>query len=267
MSRHKRVFTTYCIRRAVLWLIVLALALSACAPEVVKYNETGNAKFEKGDYEKAIKDYQEAQGAEQDAPEPYYNAANAYNRQGQLEDVVAQTEEMRDTDDPELRAQAQYNLGNAYFDAQQWQQAVEAYQKALRENPNDSDAKHNLELALQHVQEQEQQQQASNSENQDSDSQDSEKQQGEQEQSGEQQPDEAQAQPTPESESDQSEEQAASQSSEQSSEEQAPSTAEPQEMTEGQAVQLLRALLDNETLQEKLREIYQVPGPAPEEDW
>ncbi|MEZ4589781.1 MAG: tetratricopeptide repeat protein [Chloroflexota bacterium] len=42
-----------------------------------------------------------------------------------------------------------FNLGNSYFQLGDLEAAVVAYQIALRLNPNDLDAKHNLELALQ----------------------------------------------------------------------------------------------------------------------
>jgi tetratricopeptide (TPR) repeat protein len=251
-----------------LWLTVVG-PLTACVPEVVQHNEAGNEHFEEQAYEPAIEAYKLAQVSEPDLAEPYYNAANAYNRTSQVEAAQLQTEQALKTADPELAAQAWYNLGNAYFDAQQWQQAIEAYQEALRLQPDDQDAKHNLELALQQLEMQQQQQERTDSEEQ-------EKQEEQQEQPSQDEQQEQQAQspeqqdttPTPESESSESQ---ADQQEEQQ-EEQTPQAAEPTEeeqpLTEEQALQLLQALLsDSQTLQEYLREIYQVPGPAPEQDW
>ena len=142
------------------WLpTICLLLLAACAPAVVRYNAAGNERFANTAYEDAVSEYRLAQVAEPDRPEPYYNAANAYNRMSQLDATLMQTEQALKTAAPVLAEQAWYNLGNAHFDAEQWPQAVEAYREALRLQPDDLDAKHNLELALQRLREQEQDQQ------------------------------------------------------------------------------------------------------------
>jgi Ca-activated chloride channel homolog len=56
--------------------------------------------------------------------------------------------------EPELSPAAHYNLGNARLAAGDADGAVEAYKEALREQPDNQDAKHNLELALREAQKQ-----------------------------------------------------------------------------------------------------------------
>lgn len=51
------------------------------------------------------------------------------------------------TSDPALQARSAYNAGNALFRQSQFDEAVEKFKQALRLNPNDPDAKHNLEFA------------------------------------------------------------------------------------------------------------------------
>jgi Ca-activated chloride channel family protein len=242
----------------IVWIVVSLMLCTSCAPDVVKHNEAGNTHFEDAAYDDALDEYRLAQVADPDQAEPYYNAANTYNRESQVDGALAQTQQALKTADPDLAAQAWYNLGNAYYDAQQWAEAIEAYKQALRFHSDDEDAKYNLELALQHQQEQQdqaqQQQQNQDSENQSSESQDS--------QSGESE----QATPTPESESANSENQQEEQQNEAQQSSATPQAA--QEMTSEQAQQLLNALLqDSETLQERLRQNYVVPGPTPDEDW
>ncbi len=241
------------VSRLALFLTISAMALSACAPDVVRHNEAGNEHFDESAYDDAVAEYRLAQVDEPDLAEPYYNAANAYNRLSQVDAALAQTEQALKTADPELAAQAWYNLGNAFFDAEQWPQAVEAYKEALRFQPDDVDAKHNLELALQKLEEQQQQQDEQEQEQ-------DEQSNGEQQEQNEQ----SEATPTPEQGSESSagqDEQATPQPS-----------GEPQEETEGmteeQAIQLLQALLnESQTLQDRLQEIHQAPGSAPEQDW
>jgi tetratricopeptide (TPR) repeat protein len=248
MQKNRAIRITYHGLSICLLLAITVLALSACAPAVVRHNEAGNERFAESAYEDALSEYRLAQVDEPDLAEPYYNAANTYNRKREVEGALAQTEQALKTADPVLAAQAWYNLGNAFFGAEQWPQAVEAYKQALRLQPDDWDGKHNLELALQNLQEQQQQQQEGSEDDQ-------------QEQQDQEQPE---ATPSPEGASAASGDQEQQPTPEPSG---APQE-EVQGMTEEQALQLLQALLgDNQTLQERLQEIYQVPGPAPAQDW
>ena len=233
--------------------------LSSCVPEVVKYNDEGNASFEENAYSEALDAYRLAQVSEPDQPEPYYNAANTYNRQGDVAGTALQTEQALKTSDTGLQAQALYNLGNAFFDSQEWQQAVEAYKQTLRLDPDDEDAKYNLELALRAAQEQ-QEQEKSESEDQEQDEQSGENQEGEDEQSESPEPS-----PGEEDASEQEEPRSDQGETKDDSEEVG---MEDHQMTPEQAQQLLDALLeDSETLQEHLQHYFQAPGAAPEEDW
>jgi Ca-activated chloride channel family protein len=235
-----------------LFALIGLFALTSCVPEVVKYNDEGNTEYEQAAYDEALDAYRLAQVSEPDLPEPYYNAANTYNRQGDVAGTALQTEQALKSAETDLQSQAWYNLGNAYFDAQQWSQAVDAYKQALRLNPDDADAKHNLELALKAIQDQqtqdEENQQQDQQENTDQNEQDNSEEESNNEQGTEESPSQI-----PES-NDQD-------NSQQTNE-------ETQEMTPEQARQLLEALLgDSETLQEHLQKNFVAPGSTPEEDW
>lgn len=55
-----------------------------------------------------------------------------------------------------LRSKAYYNLGNIAYNQQQYDQSIEMYKHALRQNPDDNQARENLRLAQLKKQEQEQ---------------------------------------------------------------------------------------------------------------
>ncbi len=233
-------------------VMLIILFLGACAPEVVQHNNAGNERFDEQEYDAALAEYRQAQVEDPDLAAPYYNAANAYNRQAQLEAAQAQAQQALKTADPDLAARAWYNLGNAYFDAEQWPPAIAAYQEALRLAPDDLDAKHNLELALQKLEEQEQQEQEQQ-----------EQEQEQQEQEQQEQENQEQEQQEQEQQEQQEQEQQEQENQEAESAEQSPDEG----MTPEQALQLLQALMGNETLQERLQEIYLAPAPPPEQDW
>lgn len=138
-----------------LFLLLIGVFLGACTPAAVSHNNSGNGAFDRGAYEAAIQSYRMAQISAPERPEPYYNAANAYNRRGLLESVVILSRQALATADAELAARTWYNLGNGFFDQQAWSQAVHAYREALLRVPDDPDAKYNLELATERWAEQE----------------------------------------------------------------------------------------------------------------
>jgi tetratricopeptide (TPR) repeat protein len=236
-------------------IIGSGVLLSACTPEVVHHNNAGNKRFAEGAYDEAVTEYRQAQLDEPDLAEPYYNAANAYNRQAQLETTLAQAQQALRTADTDLAARTWYNLGNAYFDAERWPEAVAAYQEALRIRPDDVDAKHNLELALQKLQEQQQQEQQQRNQQNNEQQQNQDSETDDQSQSGE-------VTPTPAGQPETSEEH------DQATPKPSGTPQETDGLTSEQARQLLQAVVgDSETLQERLQKIYPVPGPPPERDW
>lgn len=137
------------------WLvgILCILLLSACAPSPEQLNNRGNRAFKQQEYERALQDYLTAQIELPEHAEPGYNAANTFTRQGDLQAAQERLLLALETASEELAPTVYYNLGNVFYEAQQYEQAVESYQQALRLDPDDMDAKHNLELALQKQQE------------------------------------------------------------------------------------------------------------------
>lgn len=69
--------------------------------------------------------------------------------------------------DVNLRSQAYYNMGNLAFNQQQYDQSIEMYKNALRQNPDDEQARENLRLAQLKKQEQEQNKDNKNDKNED----------------------------------------------------------------------------------------------------
>jgi Ca-activated chloride channel homolog len=138
----------------------LALLLTACSPSTARLTADGNDAFAKQAYEEARQAYAEAQAKSPELAEPYYNAANVLYREGKYEDALKALQTAAQVAQSDALAQNSYfNAGNAAFNTQGWDAAIESYRQALLRNPDDLDAKVNLELALQQKQQQEQQDQ------------------------------------------------------------------------------------------------------------
>ena len=270
-----------------------ALLLAACSPSAEKLNSQGNEAFAEQEYLVALHEYQSAQVESPELAEPYYNAANALYREGAYVEALEQMQlALQYLEDESLAEKSIYNLGNTFYNTQELEPAVDSYIRALMLNPDDQDAKYNLELALQQQeQEQEQQQEQENQDQEQSESgedQQNEESQENQSENGEDQGEEQdqgdqenESQPGSENEDQQNEteqeqnqDQGDSGNQPQDGDEQSDQQGEPgelppgQRMTEEQARQLLAALAqDMETLQERLGQMLQVQIPPPAQDW
>ncbi|MGB3700288.1 MAG: tetratricopeptide repeat protein [Anaerolineales bacterium] len=284
----------------VIFLIVIfssALLMAACSAPVEKLNQEGNQAFAEQAYLEALELYQTAQIESPELAEPYFNAANTYYRQGDFPAALEQMQMALQYVDEEILAESSlFNLGNTLYNSQDLGQAVAAYTQALLLDPEDQDAKYNLELALQQQQQQQQEQQQDQNQDQQDESESEEESQSqeqsgedqesendqEQEQGDQSQDSENQDQGNQGEESDQSQENDSQnedqrgdgngqpQEGEDSPEGEQPSQMPPpgQRMTEEQARQLLAAIGNNmETLQERLGQYLFTRQAPPLQDW
>ena len=125
-----------------------ALLALACASPQAGLLSDGNAAFDDGDFAVATQRYHRAVVEDPDIPQPYYNAGNSLLRRGRLGDAARHLDQALQTAESDLAADAAFNLGNAHFEAGDYSLAAEAYMESLRHAPGEPDAKHNLELAL-----------------------------------------------------------------------------------------------------------------------
>jgi len=152
----------------VVMLWALASSTLAHAASVASENKKGNQLFAEGKYEEAEKAYLNAEVKSPGRPEVLYNLGNTLIKQKKYDQAIQTLQKPAEKGDMGLQEYSWYNSGNAYFDSGEYQDAVKAYTNALRLNPTDIDAKYNLELALNKMEEQKQ---ASSSENQQNDQQ------------------------------------------------------------------------------------------------
>jgi Ca-activated chloride channel homolog len=141
-------------------IFLLATASTLRAESVASKNKEGNRLFAQGKYEDAEKAYLDAQVKNPGRPEVLYNLGNALIKQNKYSQGIQSLLQSEEKGDKSLRENSWYNTGNALFSMGKFKESAEAYVQALKLDPADKDAKHNLELAMMRLKQQQQQKQS-----------------------------------------------------------------------------------------------------------
>ena len=153
--------------------------------------EEGNRQFDRAEYEKARESYRKALEQVPGSSVATFNLGDSEYKLDEFSGAEKLFLEAIESGNPELLAQAHYNLANSLFKQGRIDESIEGYKQALRLTPADPQAKHNLEFALKQQREQEQEKQQQQSQDQSSreDQEDQDQQDQEKGESG-RQPDE-----------------------------------------------------------------------------
>lgn len=109
----------------------------------------GNQLYQQKKFKEAAAAYQQALQKNPAYVPGSFNLGNSLIQQNQLEAArKVMTATAKNAKAKEEQSGANYNIGNTYMQEQKWAEAVDAYKKALRKNPQDADAKYNLSYAL-----------------------------------------------------------------------------------------------------------------------
>jgi tetratricopeptide (TPR) repeat protein len=142
---------------------VLSFALLALSPLLFGFDplrshngevEQGNALMKSGNAEEALKHYDKAVAALPAEPGVHFDRGAALYALQRYDEAGEEFLRATNAKDGALKAQAFYNLGNAFFKKDKFKEAIEAYKRTLALDPRDEHAKWNLELALRKQQEQ-----------------------------------------------------------------------------------------------------------------
>ncbi len=220
--------------------------------EKEKKNEASEA------YERALKYYRDAEIEKPESPQLSYNIGNVNYHQEKYEDALEKYYGALSVDEPEYQSATYYNMGNALYRAGKYPEAIQSYQKCLDINPDDEDAKYNLEFVRKKMKEmldkeaQRQQKQQQQQQEQQTDQKNQEQEQQEQQQNEQQQ----------QAPSEQQQEQ-------QEQQEQSQEQMQPKEgMTEEDAERILNALKDDEKdILKKQKRSPQSRGKRGGKDW
>jgi Ca-activated chloride channel family protein len=136
--------------------IILVFSVSCVGGGINRKNKEGAELYREGKLDEALAAFTQAQVESPDAAEIHYNIGNVHYRKEEMDKAV---EEYRAAlkGGVDVQQPAHYNTGNVHYRGQDMPGAIEAYKQALKINPDDIEARQNLELALKQQEEQEQQ--------------------------------------------------------------------------------------------------------------
>jgi len=195
----------------------------------------GNEAYEKKEYDKAITNYQQAAEKAPANPTAQYNLGNAFYKNKKTDEAVqAYDNALSNSTSNTDKSKAFYNKGVVLQQNKKLPECIDAYKNALKLNPQDEDARQNLQKALQ------QQQQEQKKDKKDKKEEKKPKDDKKQKEKDKPKEEEKNDQPKP----------------------------QPSKLTKQDAEEKLKALLQQEkNLQDKLRKVNTATSAKPEKDW
>ena len=217
-------------------LAVLVSALPASAQSTNGQIRSGNRAYKKGDFEKSVQQYQRAVQQTPNSPTANYNLGNAQFKNNKFDEAAhAYDATVQNSTDKGMKEKGYYNKGVAMIRQKKLQESIDAWKNALRLDAGDTEARDNLEKALKEQKKQQQQQQQQQNQKKDQKNQDKQDQKKEQQQQQQQQ-----QEPKP----------------------------QPSKLNKQQVEQLLKALEQKEKdLHDKMQQNKQHVPNQPEKDW
>lgn len=216
-------------------VFICLLPMATFAQNEKELIKKGNEAYDKKEYENAVTNYKQATEKNPVNATAQYNLGNAlYKNKKTDEAVQAYDEALSKAVSKEDKSKSYYNKGVVLQNNKKLPECIEAYKNALKLNPQDEDARQNLQKALQ--QQKQEEKKDNNDKKKDNKSKDDKKQKEKDKPKDE----EKNNQPKP----------------------------QPSKLTKQDAEEKLKALLQQEkNLQDKLRKVNTATSAQPEKDW
>ena len=146
-----------------LTVAILLCSFTASAQDEKMVIKKGNEAYKKNEFEKAAAEYQKVITKKPANSTAQYNLGNAlYKNNKNKEAIDAYDNAAGASNSKEEKSKAYYNKGVVLQNDKKLPECIAAYKNALKLNPQDEDARQNLQKALQQLQQQQKQQQKDN---------------------------------------------------------------------------------------------------------
>lgn len=227
------------------WICMVSGTVALAQKNERDYLRNGNKLYEDSLYVKAEVEYRKALDANPKSTEALYNLGNALMMQQKGKEAMEQFDAASKVEKNKMKLSKIYhNMGVMLQASQQYPLCIEAYKKALRNNPKDDETRYNLALAQKLLKDQPQNNNQQNNDNKDQDKEDDKKQNEQNKENPQQDQDKQEQQP--------------------------PQQDEPQkdQMSKENAQQLLNAVMqDEKEVQDKVKKQLQMKGKKYDKDW
>lgn len=223
--------------------LMMASATAFGQKTVRDYLRSGNKLYKDSTFVKAEVDYRKALELDPKSTDAMYNLGNALLMQQKAKDAMEQFEAASKVEkDKKKLSQIYHNIGVILQSSKQYPQCIEAYKKALRNNPADDETRYNLALAQKLLKDQQQNQDQNKQQEQKQDKKDDDKQQKNKEQQDQKKKDQQ----------NQNQQQQQNQN----------------QMSKQNAEQLLKAAMqDEKNVQDKVKKGVRIQGRKLEKNW
>lgn len=225
-------------------ILLLALSLGLSAESQRKKTQEANELYQEKKYDQALTKYQDALLSDPENKRLQFNVGNTLYQKKKYEEALKEYQNVIGTEELPLEGQTYYNIGNALYRMNKLPESILAYQQALKINPDDMDAKYNLEYVRRKLKE------------------NSEKQEMQQQQQSTQE-----QQQQPQQEQDEGEENNDQKQSEQEEQAEQIQPQDQKELSREEAEKILDALKNDEKDPQKKRKMQVSGRPRVKRDW
>lgn len=150
------------MKRLIILFTLILTALGINAQKERKMIREGNSEYDNKKYLEAEIEYRKAIEKKNDSFEAQFNLGDALFKQEKYDNAAEQFEILAETNkdkDKKDLAKVYHNLGNSYFALKKYEKSIDAYKQSLRLNPDDNQTRYNLIAAMKMLKQQQQQKQ------------------------------------------------------------------------------------------------------------
>lgn len=139
-------------------VILFLLSVPALFAQEKGLIHKGNKLYSEKKYKEAEADYRKALAKKKQDTQGNFNLGDALYKQKKFADAGTQFTKLAEAQkNKKLAAEAYHNLGNSLLESNKLQESIDAYKKALFNNPNDDQTRYNLAYAMDKLKKQKQQ--------------------------------------------------------------------------------------------------------------